>query len=155
MTDIDELIYKNQFAKSPEIWLDSYKAANTEPKKLFVAGADASDATNRENPMPKAAHDAFAPYLGMGKVVDSSYVPSDKVIVHTRNDPMKPYDKETNDRTSMITMQGAKALQKQRDDAQVDKFFGRKLNRTPAARPAAEPAVKLDAEGNEMDEDLV
>lgn len=154
-TDIDSLI-AGRFAKSPEYWIDSYKAANAEPKDLFVAGADAFDATSTENPMPKAAKEAFAPHLGMGKVVDSSYTPSDKVIVHTRNDPMRPYDKETNDRTSMITMPGARVLQRQRDDAQTDRFFGTKIGeRKPVQTPAEQPAVMLDAEGNEMDEDLV
>lgn len=154
MTDIDSLI-AGRFAKSPEYWIDSYKAANAEPKDLFVAGADAFDATSGKNPMPKAAKDAFAPHLGMGKVVDASYIPSDRVIVHTRADPLKPYDKG-NDRTATISMPGARVLQRQRDDAQTDRFFGTKIGeRRPVQTPAEQPAVKLDAEGNEMDEDLV
>lgn len=152
MTDIDALI-AGRFAKSPEYWIDSYKAANAEPKDLFVAGADAFDATSVEKPSTQAAKEAFAPHLGMGKVVDASYTPADKVIVHTRADPLKPYDKDANDRTSMITMPGARVLQRQRDDAQTDKFFGTKVGeRKPVQAPAEQP--KVDVEGNEIAEEL-
>ena len=152
MTDIDSLI-AGRFAKSPEYWIDSYKAANAEPKDLFVAGADASDATSGKNPISQAAKDAFAPHLGMGKVVDASYTPSDKVIVHTRADPLKPYDKGTNDRTAMITMPGARVLQRQRDDAQVDRFFGGKVGERRAPREPVEEK-QVDVEGNEIAEEL-
>ena len=152
MTDIDSLI-AGRFAKSPEYWIDSYKAANAKPQDLFVAGADAFDATNVKKPSMEAAKEAFAPHLGMGKVADASYTPTDKVIVHTRADPLKPYDKESNDSTSMITMPGARVLQRQRDDAQTDRFFGTKIGeRKPVQTLAGQPAV--DEEGNALDEDL-
>lgn len=151
MTDIDSLI-AGRFAKSPEFWIDSYKAANAKPQDLFVAGADAFDATNVKKPSMEAAKEAFAPHLGMGKVIDASYTPTDKVIVHTRADPLKPYDRE-NDKTSMITMPGARVLQRQRDDAQTDKFFGTKIGqKKPVQAPVEQP--KVDVEGNEIAEEL-
>ena len=151
MTDIDSLI-AGRFAKSPEYWIDSYKAATAEPKDLFVAGADAFDATSRTNTSTQAAKDAFAPHLGMGKVVDASYTPTDKVIVHTRADPLKPLA-DDNDRTAMITMPGARVLQRQRDDAQTDRFFGGKVGeRRPVQAPVEQP--KVDVEGNEIAEEL-
>lgn len=151
MTDIDALI-AGRFARSPIYAIDSYKAANTDPKDLLVAGADAFDATSRTNPSDQAAKDAFAPYLGMGKVTEASYTPTDKVIINTRADPLKPLA-DDNTRTSMITMPGARVLQRQRDDAQTDRFFGGKIGqKKPVQAPAEQP--KVDVEGNEIAEEL-
>lgn len=151
MTDIDALI-AGRFAKSPIYSIDSYKAANANPKDLLVAGADAFDATSRTNPSDQAAKEAFAPYLGMGKVTEASYTPTDKVIINTRADPLKPLG-DGNTRTSMITIPGARVLQRQRDDAQTDRFFGTKVGEKLTPKESAEEK-KVDVEGNEIAEEL-